>query len=246
MPMIRGLAAAVAALFALFAAASCSGRIDATIRNDSSARMSLRLEVPEALAARVRQVGGLSAKASLFDAARLREEFSSRTSIFLVDVSSPSLESLTSVIWIPDLKAFVADTSLVPNGLVQYRDIPASGSVPAQKEMKISIDRGNAVKAYGLFPGIDPRLVDSLSPPALDSDPLTAAEYRMNLETVIVGKKAMPAFDACAMEITITAPKTILSSAGGTHAGQVYKAKIPLFDLLTLEKPISLALRWAE
>lgn len=236
----------VLGILAAFAAASCSGRIDASIRNDSSARMSLRLEVPEILASRVRQVGGLSPKAALFDSARLKEEFASRTSIFLVDVSSPSLESLTAVIWIPDLKAFAADTSLVPPGLATYRDIPAANGSPAQKEMTITIDRSNAVKAYGLFPGIDPRLVESLSPPALNSDPLSAAEYRMNLETIIVGKKAMPTFDACAIELSITAPKTILASSGGSHSGQVFKAKISLFDLLTLEKPISLSLRWAS
>ncbi len=225
---------------------SCSGRLDATIRNDLSARIALRMDIPEALSARVRQIGGMSPKAALFDVQKLKEEFSGRTSIFLVDVSSPSLDTLTSVIWVPDIQAFTADSSLVPEGMIELKQIPASGSQPAQRELALSITRGNAAAAFGLFPGIDKDLMDSLSPPALEPDPIGADEYRMNLETVIIGKKAMPSFDACALELTITAPKTILASSGGTTQGQVFKAKIPLFDMLTLEKPVSFYIRWAD
>lgn len=227
-------------------ALSCSGRLETTIRNDLSARMALRLEVPETLSARVRQIGGISSKAALFDTPKLKEEFAGRKSIFLVDVSSPSLDSLTSVIWVPDIQAFSGDRTIVPEGMISLKSFPASGNQPAQRELSVSITKENAAAAFSLFPGIDKKLIDSLSPPALEKDSITAAEYRMNLETVIIGKKAMPAFDACALDITITAPKTILSAAGGNAQGQIFKAKIPLFGLLTLEKPVSFALRWAE
>ena len=86
------LAAAFCALGAL-ALSACSGRLETTIRNDLSARMALRLDVPELLGARVRQIGGISSKAALFDVARLKEEFANRSSIFLVDVSAPSADS---------------------------------------------------------------------------------------------------------------------------------------------------------
>jgi hypothetical protein len=236
------IAIALCALTAL----SCSGRLETTIRNDLSARMALRLEVPETLSARVRQIGAISPKAALFDTPKLKEEFAGRKSIFLVDVSLPSLDSLTSVIWVPDLLAFAGDRSLVPEGLISFKSIPAAGNQPAQRELSVSINKANASAAFSLFPGIDKKLIDSLSPPALEKDAITAAEYRMNLETVIIGKKAMPAFDACVMDIAITAPKTILSATGGNAQGQVFKAKIPLFDFLTLEKPVSFTLRWAE
>jgi len=159
---------------------------------------------------------------------------------------SPSVDALTSVIWVPDMQAFTTDTSLIPGGMIELRRLPATGSVPPQRELVVSITRGNAVAAFNLFPGIDRDLMDSLSPPALEADPISAAEYRMNLETVIIGKKAMPAFDACALELSITAPKTILSSEGGNAQGQVFKTKIPLFDMLTLEKPVSFYIRWAD
>lgn len=233
-------------LMAALAFFSCSGRLETTIRNDLSARMAMRLELPETLSARVRQIGNISPKAALFDTAKLKEEFAGRKSIFLVDISSPSPDSLTSVIWVPDIETFAADRSIVPSGMIGLKAMPAAGTLPAQRELSVSLTRDNAAAAFALFPGIDRKLIDSLSPPALEKDPITAAEYRMNLESVIIGKKAMPAFDACALDISITTPKTILSSSGGTAQGQIFKVKIPLFDLLTLDKPIAFAVRWAE
>lgn len=237
---------ALALLVLLTLGTSCSGRLETSIRNDLSARMALRLEIPELLAARVRQLGSISSKAYLFDTVRLKEEFSGRTSIFLVDVSTPSTDSLTSVIWVPDISAFASDKSLVPEGMITVRKIPASGKEALRREVSINLTRENAAKAYKIFPGLDGKLLDSLSPPALDKEPISAADYRMNLETVIIGKKSMPAFDACSLDITITAPKTIAAAQGGSVQGQVFKAKIPLFDLLTLEKPIILSLSWVE
>lgn len=231
-------------IFAL--AISCSGRLESSIRNDLSARIALRLEIPELLATRVRQLGSISSKAYLFDTVRLKEEFSGRTTIFLVDVSTPSTDSLTSVIWIPDIPAFTSDKTLVPEGMMTTRRIPATGAEAARREVTIILTRENAARAYKIFPGLDGKLLDSLSPPALDKDPISTADYRMNLETVIIGKKSMPTFDACTLDIIITAPKSITAAQGGSFQGQIFKAKIPLIDLLTLEKPIILSLSWLE
>ncbi|HEY9055364.1 MAG TPA: hypothetical protein VIO60_11160 [Rectinemataceae bacterium] len=241
------LALALAATFATAAlAASCSGRMETSIRNDLSARVAIRVEVPDALAARVRQIGGMAPGSPLFNAQKIRDEFEGRSTMNLVDLSVPNPESMTSVIWIPALPSLASDSSLVPPGLLSLKTVPAGGGKPAMKELSFSLDRQNAAKAFKLFPGLDSRLVESLSPPALETDPLSAADYRMNLETVIVGKKAMPAFDACFIEISVIAPKSILESGGGTALGQVFKAKIPLMDILTLERPVAFRLMWAD
>jgi hypothetical protein len=233
-------------IFSLCLCVSCSGRIDTTVRGDLSARMALRVEVPDLLASRVRQIAGSPASSSLFDMAKLKIEFAKRSSMYLVDLSSPSPESLTSVIWIPGIPELAKDTSLVPSGMIAMRTIAASEGQPAMRELSISLTRENAAAAYRLFPGIDAKLLDALSPPALEKDPLSAADYRMNLETVIIGKKAMPSFDACSFDISITAPKAILQATGGNVQGLVFKTKIAIFDLLTLERPINISLRWVE
>jgi hypothetical protein len=230
----------------LFAMTSCTAKLETTIRNDLSARMALRLDIPELLSSRVRQISGISPQASLFDVDQLKKEFAGRFSIFLIDVSTTGPDGLTSIVWVPDLIALSKDRTLVPEGLISVKTIPGSGTLPDQKELSVSINRKNASAAFKLFPGVDRKLLESMSPPALDPDPLSAAEYRMNLEQVIIGKRAMPAFDLCALDISLTAPKTIQSATGGTAQGQVFKARISLFDMLTLEKPIQFSLRWID
>ena len=243
----RRLSALVAlAALPLMFAVSCSGKVDATIRDDETARIGLRLNVPDLLAARIRQFTNIPANGSLFDPGAVRKQFSGRDTMFLVDASSSEANSMTAVLWIPNLKKFAEDKSLVPAGMLEYRKIPAAGSAPAMRELGVTLSRENASAMFGLFPGVDRRIIDSLSPPAFEKDPVSSADYRMNLETVIIGKKAMPAFDLCAVEIVLSAPKTILESSGGTASGQVFKAKLPLFDLLTLEKPIHFSVRWAD
>ncbi|HBE45917.1 MAG TPA: hypothetical protein DHU26_10115 [Spirochaetaceae bacterium] len=225
---------------------SCSGSLDATLKTDGSVRAAVRLDVPDALSGRVRQFVGLGSREPLFNTEAVRNQFLGRTSIMLVDASTPSPEVLTSVVWVPNIDALIADTSLVPQGMIQFRKIPAQGSAPAMRELSVSLSRENAPYMLKLFPGVDKRIVESLSPPALEPDPVSAAEYRLNLEQVIIGKKYMAAFDACAVDIVITVPRAIAAAAGGSFSGPIFRAKLPLFDLLTLEKPIVFSVRWPE
>jgi len=230
----------------LLMATSCSGNLDATLRGDGSVRAAVRLNVPEALSGRVRQFVGLGSREPLFSPEAVRNQFVGRTSINLVDVSSPTPDILTSVVWVQNIDSLIADTSLVPQGMIQYRKISAQGTAPTMRELSVKLSRDNAPYMLKLFPGIDRRIIDSLSPPALEPDPVSADEYRLNLEQVIIGKKNMPAFDACSVEIAITVPKAIVSASGGSFSGPVFRAKLPLFDLLTLEKPIAFSMRWPE
>ncbi len=237
-----------AAIFAatLIVGASCSGNLDATLRGDGSVRAAVRLTIPEALSGRVRQFVGLGSREPLFSPEAVRNQFLGRTSINLVDVSSPTPDILTSVVWVQNLDTLIADTSLVPPGMIRYQRIPAQGSSPAMRELSVHLSRENAPYMLKLFPGVDRRIIDSLSPPALESDPVSADEYRLNLEQVIIGKKNMPAFDACSVDVAITVPKAIFMAEGGSFSGPIFRAKLPLFDLLTLEKPIAFSMRWPE
>jgi hypothetical protein len=68
----------------------------------------------------------------------------------------------------------------------------------------------------------------------------------MNLETAVIGKKAMPSFDQAGVDISIKAPAAILASGGGQVSGTTLNVRITLFDLLTLEKPVEFWLRWKD
>jgi shikimate kinase len=93
------------------------------------------------------------------------------------------------------------------------------------------------------MPGIDPNLLDALSPPALEEDPVTVEEYKTMLKTVL-GEKAMPAMEAAAIKLSITAPGVVIGSGGGSLSGSTLSAKLPIIDLLVLEKPIEVWIRW--
>lgn len=243
-PSFLSAAAVLAALMAALFLSSCSARMEASVRNDLSARIALRMEVPALLDGRVRQISNIPQGAPLFDASRLRTEFQGRKSISLQELSVPSPDSMIATLYVPNLELLSNDRTVAPEGLLTLRSLPASGGSPASWELSIRIDRQNAAAAFNLFPGVDKTLLASLSPPALDKDPLTAAEYRMNLEQVIIGRKAMPTFDQCGIDIAFTAPRPIQAASGGTFEGQQFKGRIGLFDLLTLEKPVTLSIRW--
>jgi len=226
--------------------ASCSGQLEAAVRSDGSVRAEISLSVPSALGSRVRQFAGIPASEALFNPELVRKEFAERKGVSLLSISAPSGESLNSVIQVSDLAALVADTKTVPEGMIQYRYIPPRNALAAMRELTVRIDRTNAAYMLKLFPGVNRKIIDSLSPPALEPDPVSAAEYRLNLEQVIIGPKNMPAFDACMVELKISTPKPIVIVTGGTFSGQVFRVKIPLFDLLTLEKPVEFSLRWID
>ena len=112
-------------------------------------------------------------------------------------------------------------------------------------EFRFRLEHGGAKALAGLFPGVDPYLMDALSPPAIEEDPVTSSEYRTMLNSVL-GAKAMVAMDAATIDISISAPGSVTDSGGGSLSGSTLTAKIPLVQALTLEKPIELWLRWRQ
>jgi len=108
---------------------SCSGNLDATIKGDSSVRAAIRLDIPDALSVRVRQFVGLKPQEPLFSTEAVRKQFLGQTNIALVDVSSPTPDILTSVVWVQNLEALIADTSLVPMGMICYQKSHHQGNL---------------------------------------------------------------------------------------------------------------------
>ncbi len=116
---------------------------------------------------------------------------------------------------------------------------------PLWSEFRFRLERGSAKALTSLFPGIDPYLMDALSPPALEEDPVTSAEYRTMLKAVF-GEKAMPSMEGAVIQINVTAPGVVVDSGGGRLSGSTLTARIPLIQVLNLEKPIELWLRWKK
>lgn len=221
---------------------ACSASVSSVIRSDGGARISVQAEVPAPLAAKLRKFGAAGSSAStgpFFDTAAIRKSIDARPSFTLVELAQPSPDSIRVEVSARSLEELAASPDLKGSQLITM----SRGAGWA--ELRFRLQRGGAKALAALFPGIDPYLMDALSPPALEEDPVTVDEYKTMLKSVL-GEKAMPAMEGAMVSLTLSAPGTVIGSGGGSLSGSTLTAKIPLIQALTLEKPIEIWLRWKQ
>jgi hypothetical protein len=238
----------IAFLAAIVLLASCSASVASAIRADGGASISFQAEVPAPLAARFRKLasavassqGGAGQSAGpFFDAAAVRSSIAAKPGLTLVALEQPSPDSIRVEVSARSLEELAALPDLKGSGLISV------SRGPGWAECRIRLERGGAKAVSALFPGIDPMLMDSLSPPALEEDPVTVAQYTTSLRSIL-GEKAMPAMESAAISLSLAAPGTVLAYGGGSLSGSTLTAKIPAIQALTLEKPIEIWLRWKQ
>jgi hypothetical protein len=231
----------VAGALCLFLA-SCSASVFSAIRADGGARIAVQAEVPAPLAVKLRKLGAAGSSApvgSFFDTAAIRKSIAARPVLTLIELAQPKPDSIRVEVSARSLEELAASPDLKDSGLI------AMSRGAGWAELRFRLERGGAKALAALFPGIDPYLLDALSPPALEEDPVTADEYRTMLKSVL-GEKAMPAMETAMVSLTLSAPGTVIGSGGGSLSGSTLTAKIPLIQALTLEKPIEVWLRWKQ
>jgi hypothetical protein len=238
------LAAAFLVVTLLFSA--CSAQVSSTIKADGGARVSVQAEIPAPLSAKFRKLAASGASSStkaqeangpFFDAAAIRKSLVAKPGVEIVELTQPDPDSIHLVISARNLETLASSSDLKGTGLIKV----THGS--GWTECRFSLARGDAKGLSALMPGIDPYLLDAISPPALEEDPVTVAEYKTMLKSVL-GEKAMPAMEAAAIRLSITAPSVVISSGGGVLTGSTLNASIPIIDALVLEKPLDIWMRW--
>jgi hypothetical protein len=241
-----GLKALGAALIAAVLLGSCSASVSSAIRADGGALISIQAEVPAPLAAKFRKLAaagskpgasGAAPEGPFFDAAAIRKSVAARPGLTLVELSQSSPDSIRAELSARSLEELAASPDLRNSGLI------AISRGPGWTEVRFRLARGGAKALSSFFPGIDPYLIEALSPPALEEDPVTLAEYRTMLKSVL-GEKAMASMEATALRLSFSAPGSVLGSGGGKLSGATLTARIPIIEALALEKPIELWLRW--
>ncbi len=236
-PAVRFAALALAA-FAALAFTACAASMSVSLKGDRSATAAVRIELPGEVAAKLAQLRGDPAGSALplVDPALVRAGAAEK-GIRVVEARALGERGFSGIFEIADLGAF-SERSL---GAVTLAVSATGGS------LSVTIDRSNAAELFALFPGIDPYLVEALSPPALDGSDLTRDEYREMLGALL-GTKSLPALDAAAVELAVELPGAPLASGtiGFAVAGRSAKASIKLLDLLVLERPIRLRASWGK
>ena len=215
--------------------------MSSAIKADGSARISIQAEVPASLAAKFRKLadsGSSSAKVGpFFDIEAVRKAITARPSLGIVELSRPNADSIRAVVSARNLEELAASPDIKGSGLLAF------SRGPGWAECRFRLERGKAKAIASFFPGIDPYLMDALSPPALEEDPVTVSEYKTMLKSVL-GEKTMPALESATLSLSISAPYEVIGSGGGVLSGSTLAAKIPIIDALALEKPIELWIRW--
>jgi hypothetical protein len=240
--LVSALVLGAAFLAATIFLGSCAAKIDGSLAPDGGARIQLSAEIPAAVATRLRRLSQANPQSStqsapLFSSSAVRRSIAARQGISLHALSTPSPDSIRADMTIRSLEELAYSDELKNSGLL----VLARGN--GWKELRVRLERGNMKALASLFPGIDPYLLAAISPPAFEEEPVTAEEYRQMLAAVL-GEKSMPALEAAAAVISLTAPTQILESEGGTVSGTTFTARIPILDALVLEKPIVFRLRW--
>lgn len=237
LPVLGGAAALALLLLSAGLLSSCNAAVDAGIRADGSARLGIAAEVPPVLGAKLRKLSGAAPEAPLFDEAAVRSSAKGRPGLSVVSLAPTGNDGLKAEFAASSLKALAAEPELASSGLLTYSE------GPGWAELRVRLARGGGREALDLFPFVDPYLVEALSPPALEEDPVTADEYRQMLKSVL-GDKALAALETTSLGLRIQAPAAVLSSGGGSLSGTELRVALPVMELLVLEKPVEFWLRW--
>lgn len=214
---------------------SCAGT--ATIKSNNSALIDIRAEIPAPLGAKLRSLSGKTADSPLFDAADTQSALRNKPYVKVLSLSVPGPNIFAGRIEISDIGRALETGGLTKRGVATLE----KGS--GWTELRVHLTRGQGSSLLQFFPGIDEQLVEALSPPALDTEPMSRADYETMLRSLL-GSKAMAGMQAASLELSIAAPGPIIDSDGGSASGQNLRVKIPVLDLLCLEHPITIRLRW--
>jgi len=242
---VRAILAVVASALLLGAAflvftlgvSSCATSVDTAIAPNGAARLSIAAAVPEPLAAKFRRLAQAAPDTPLFDESAIRKAVAARPGVDILSLSTPTPGSVQASLSIRSLDELANSPDLRGAGIIEL----SSGQ--GWNELRVRLERGHAAALSKLFPGIDPYLMDALSPPALEEDPITTEEYRSMLASVL-GESALPALDSARVNVTLTAPGTVIDYGGGELKGNSLRVAIPVIDTLVLAKPIEFWLRW--
>lgn len=235
------------ALFVILAAlllGSCASSLTLSVNPDGSGILAVDAGIPEATAARLQSFRSVAADAGagepaapFFDARAIRAETEAR-GLSAIIAETPSPNRFRGSFSMRSVSDAVSDPELSKAGLI------ALTTSSGESTLSFSISRENAQVLPVLFPGMDPYILEALSPPALDPYPVTADEYREML-AALLGQTALKELASAAAQIQIRTPGPITRSSGGKlSGGQSFTARLPLLELLVLEKPLSFSVSW--
>ncbi len=238
---MRYLPALPAAAILLAALSSCAAGLSLAVNPDGSGTLAVDARIPDAAAARLRSYAaagtpGSAPTAPLFDTAAVRRE-TARRGLAAVSVETPTPNRFRGSFSFRSLADLAADPELAESGILRV------GSKDGVTALSFRLSRDNARSLPLLFPGLDPYVLEALSPPALDPYPVSASEYREMLQALL-GTAALGELDSAEIRVQVRAPGPVLRHSGGAVSDRTFTAVLRLMDILVLEKPLEFSVTW--
>lgn len=199
---------------------SCATSVVGSIAPEGSARLSIDMSIPAPLADKLRRLSQSADRAPLFDESAIRKSFENRPGVELLSLSRPSSDAIRAVVSVRSL----ADLAYSPD--LRGSNLVTVSSGPDWTELRVRLERGHAATLAKLFPGVDTYTIDALSPPALEQDPVTVADYRSML-TSVLGERIMPALESARARISLTVPGSVIDSGEGSSWGTLWMSRFP-------------------
>ncbi len=231
----------IAGLAALAFLASCAANLTLAVNPDGSGTLAVDARIPESAAARLRSysaagTAGPGPAAPLFDPAAVRREAAGR-GLATISAELPSPDRFRGGFSFRSLSAVAADPELAKARILR------AGTAGGETTLSFRLSRDNAESLPLLFPGLDPYILEALSPPALEPYPAAPEEYREMLQALL-GTTALRELEAAEIRLQVRAPGTIVRHSGGSVSEKTFTAAIRLMDLLILESPIEFSVSW--
>jgi hypothetical protein len=243
-------------LFALLAlslfAASCTARINGSLREDGQADLQIYAALEPRMTA---LIGGLAAAtgalqpgAPILDGPSIADSMAKApgvASASLKNTTPTAIEGQVKIARIgdflaPGLAASAAQAKKGPGFITFEQNVPARTG-GGHCTINLSLDSGPEILAL-----ISPELGDYLSvlmAPLATGESLTKTEY-LTLLASIYGKGIADEISKAFFRAEIEFPGPVRSVTGGTFSGKKAEFEIPLLDILVLEKPLSYEVSW--
>lgn len=223
---------------------SCESRISGSLRSDGRADLVLKSALLPNTSGLLKRLAALSGSAAgtdalIFDAALMNREFAKVPAIASVTLKNTAADSVEGPLVISRVDRFLNGFSSAgkPLSFVDWKQSETGGS------FAIRIDSGTGPDLLKLAPRFASLYLTALMAPIATGEKLGRDEYLLLMSSVY-GKGTADEITESVLAFSIDFPGPVSGVAGGTFSGNRAEFKIPLLDLLVLDRPLVYDVRW--
>jgi hypothetical protein len=224
--------------------ASCSGTVDAVVKQDGSAEIKLEIALGTQITERLRLLnrlmgGGANDQAPLLDSPAIALSMQAAPGISAVSLKNRGPAAVSGTVSMSRIDALLAGPAASP---VRGEGNPFIRYDPAGR-LVIFLDQETGPQLLSLLSEDVRDYLSTLAAPVATGLPLTRVAYREILAS-LHGPLVAEEIAAARIPITIEFPRKLKEIRGGSAQDRRARFNLPLIDLLVLEQPLMYEVAW--